>query len=471
MSEFLDNQNLPEAPAKVFMVGLGGLGMSGLAQLLRWEGYAVAGSDRGLDEPGKAELYRGLRRQGIFLYPQDGSGVRAFQPDVIIRSTAIEPGNPDLEAGAGVPLVHRARALSQALSAVDADLIAVAGSCGKTSVTGWVASALRALGEAVLDVNGGYNAGIDPDGMPGNFHVDPEPRWLVAEVDESDRSIAEFAPAHGILLNVGNDHYSKEELRQVFAAFLKRCQKGAAIVDDLRELAGGLGIPVQYFAPARDDASTGSDSSVLSFENYHTDATGISFDVTGMGHVHSTQSGRHSASNALAVLALLRNLGLGKSDEELCRAIESFPGIRQRFEVVGHLGNGTPLVNDYAHNPEKLTAAISTARERFGTPLFLVWQPHGFAPLKFMREELVEALAKLLQPQDRFVMLPVYYAGGSASFSPTSAEVVKDLTTRGLPAIACDRPHAEALLHAGKYNAVVVMGARDSSLRDWTIGL
>ena len=414
-----------------------------------------------MDEPGKAELYRGLRRQGIFLYPQDGSGVRAFQPDVIIRSTAIEPGNPDLEAGVGLPLVHRARALSQALSAVDADLIAVAGSCGKTSVTGWVASALRALGEPVLDVNGGYNAGNDPHGMPGNFHADPQPRWLVAEVDESDRSIGEFAPAHGILLNVGNDHYSKEELCEVFASFLKRCQKGAAIVNELRNLAGGLDIPVQYF-----NAVEGEAPDALSFENYHTDADGISFDVAGMGHVHSSQSGRHSA-----VLALLRNLGLGKSDEELCRAVEAFQGIRQRFEVVGHLGDGTPLINDYAHNPEKLTAAITTARERFGSPLFLVWQPHGFAPLKFTREALGKALAKLLQPQDRFVMLPVYYAGGNASFTPTSQEVVKDLLALGLPAIACDRPHAESLLHAGKYRAAVVMGARDSSLRDWTIGL
>ena len=150
---------LPPAPARLFLVGIGGIGMSALAQLLRWQGYDIAGSDRGISEPGKAELYSKLRQQGIRLYPQDGSGVRAETPQALIVSAAVEEGNPDFEAGADVPRLHRAKALSQALGRIPgARLIAVGGTCGKTSVTGWLGSALHALGERVLVVNGGYYA-------------------------------------------------------------------------------------------------------------------------------------------------------------------------------------------------------------------------------------------------------------------------------------------------------------------------
>ncbi|MBQ6470624.1 MAG: hypothetical protein IJJ33_01450, partial [Victivallales bacterium] len=333
--------NLPKPPARVFMVGVGGIGMSGLAQLLRWEGYAVAGSDRGLGEPGKAELYRALKRQGVFLYPQDGSGIRAIRPDVIIHSTAVEEGNPDFLAAEqlGVPRLHRARALSQALAEAGGELITVAGSCGKTSVTGWIASALRSLGEQVLVVNGGYEVDSVP-GMPGNFRADQFPRWLVAEVDESDKSLDQFTPDYGLLLNVGNDHYDQTELRRVFAGYLSSCRKAVVTSAALHELASSLSAPVALFGETAEDTEA-----AVRPVNYQAEPEGIEFDATNVGHVRTSQYGHHSAANASAVLSLLRQLGLGKADDELCRALGAFQGIRQRFEVVGHLGNGTPLVN------------------------------------------------------------------------------------------------------------------------------
>ncbi|MGN0878364.1 MAG: Mur ligase domain-containing protein, partial [Oligosphaeraceae bacterium] len=135
--------NLPPPPARLFCVGIGGIGVSALAQLLVHLGYDVAGSDRGLGDASKAHLYGRLHRQGIRLHPQDGSGVCAERPDALIISNAVEPGNPDLTAAApDTPVIHRARALAQALDRTGTRQIAIAGSCGKTSVTGWVAAAL-----------------------------------------------------------------------------------------------------------------------------------------------------------------------------------------------------------------------------------------------------------------------------------------------------------------------------------------
>ncbi|MBR4674988.1 MAG: hypothetical protein IKP00_11035 [Victivallales bacterium] len=459
--EYDNSLNLVSAPGKLFFVGIGGIGMSGLAQLLVSQGYSIAGSDRGLSEPGKADLYKKLRRQGIRLYEQDGSGVLAESPDELIVSTAVEDGNPDLVARPGIPVLHRARALAQAIANTGAQMIGIAGSCGKTSVTGWIASALHSLGESVLVVNGGYYAGQLPDELPGNFMTDTAPRWAVVEIDESDHSINTFSPDYGVLLNVGNDHYEEDELRRVFAAFLGRCKKGIVCLDELRRLAAGCTVPLQSFAPEYTEKAFYPD-------NYAMDKQGISFDIPGIGHIVSGQSGHHSALNATAVAALLKMLPISADNEQIAAAIAAFPGICQRFEVMGTMKDGTPLVNDYAHNPEKIQAAISTAQERFNGPVLAVFQPHGFRPLEFMREALAEVLAKLLRPGDIFCMLPVFYAGGSASFKPSSEEVVAQLTAKGIAAKAISREDVAKLSLSMNKGCILVMGARDSSLRPWT---
>ena len=461
----------PSAPAKFFFVGIGGIGMSGLAQLMAAKGYQVCGSDRGLDEPGKAELYSALASQGIKLYPQDGSGIAAASPDAIVVSTAVEDGNPDIVAAKDIPILHRAFALSRTLNSCNIPLIAVAGSCGKTSVTGWIASALHALGERVLVVNGGYYAGKITPPYPGNFMMDANPQWAVAEIDESDRSISEFSPEYGLLLNVGNDHYGEDELRQVFAAFLTRCKNGAVTSVELKDLASGLKCPLALFD------TKSSDSSAVSPTDYSMDSAGIRFFANGFGEVRSSQSGRHSASNACAVLALLKMLGLKCTDTQLATSIAAFPGIRQRFEVMGKSTYGLPLVNDYAHNPEKIEAAISTAHDRFGSPIVAFFQPHGFAPLGFMREKLLDTLANVLLPGDSFCMLPVFYAGGTAAFTPTSEELIAELKQKhickdGVSLFAFTREKIQTALDATpNAKAIIVMGARDSSLRPWTATL
>ena len=454
--------SLPLAPARLFLVGIGGIGMSALAQLLRWQGYDVAGSDRGLNEAGKAELYGKLKLQSIRLYPQDGSGVLKEKPDALIVSTAVEEGNPDFCAIPGILRIHRASALSQALMRIkatepSAQMIAVGGSCGKTSVTGWIGAALKALGEPVLIVNGGYYSKEISVELPGNFYADSHPRWLVAEVDESDHSILNYSPDYGVVLNISHDHYELDELRRVFGEFLRHCAKGGIVLDGIKDVAPQTLPRVAVF---------GGDA--IHYNNYASGRDGITFDVPGFGRVKSGEFGEHSASNATAVLATLSLLGLKASRAEMCAALSQFHGIKQRFELIGTTAAGVPVVNDYAHNPEKVAASMRAAMQRFGKRMLAVFQPHGFTPLRTMRAEFVQEISALAAHSEiHFVLLPVFYAGGTAIKSPTSAEVSDDLSAAGVDVEAGTREGVEALLAKESWDCLLVMGARDSSLRLW----
>ncbi len=454
---------LSSRPGKVFLVGIGGIGMSALAQLLVHLGYKVAGSDRGLKDPDKQDLYEKLASQGIALFPQDGSGIARFRPDCLIHSAAIEADNPDFMAAEGIPLLHRASALAQCLNRMQAIQVAVAGSCGKTSVTGWLSSALRCLGHRILMVNGGYCNDFENATLPGNFYADKDPEFLLVEVDESDRSIREFSPDYAILLNIGNDHYSTDELRQVFAGFLQKTRRGAVLPAELQSLPPEQ-LPVSFFS----EQATAGNSAYP--EKYQVTPEGCQFQIYGFSEtVRCRQNGLHSAWNAAAILQLLEMLLPDKRDL-LPGSLNEFRGVRQRFELVSEPGEACPRINDYAHNPEKIAAALATARERFGSPLLALFQPHGFAPFGFMREALKESLQNALHPGDQLILLPVYYAGGTSSHSPTSQEVAREYQEAGLPVIAADsRTQAEQMIRDYPCKTcIMVMGARDASLRNWT---
>ena len=458
--------NLPLPPAKIFCIGIGGIGVSGLAQLLVHQGYSVAGSDRGLNDHGKEHLYDGLRAQGIRLYPQDGSGPKAEQPDALVISTAVENDNVDLIALPNCPVIHRATALAQALDRIGVPEIAVAGSCGKTSVTGWIAAALKALGKRIVMVDGGYSLNAERPGFPGNFFADDKPEYIVVEVDESDRSLSAFHPQFGVLLNVGNDHYGQDELKVVFRNFLGQCSQGAVVLDELKDIANLCPGTVTCFS-----GKAFNDSDCIAPSNFETTQDGIVFDTKEFGHIVTSQDGFHSAINACAVLAVLKQLNLGLPAEQIAAAIASFKGIRQRFEIMGKNSDGITVINDFAHNPEKIAAAISAAHNRFGSPLTATFQPHGFSPLSFMREELVKSLAKCLAKDDLLIMLPVFYAGGSAKFTPTSDEVAAELCDHGLNVMAADRNQATKIIASRKSSCILIMGARDASLRTWAAEL
>ncbi|MFA6814691.1 MAG: Mur ligase domain-containing protein [Lentisphaeria bacterium] len=455
-------KTLPDAPARIFLIGIGGIGMSALAQLLLWKGYQIAGSDRDLKNQDKKELYQKLQKLGIELYPQDGSGITHFQPNAVIITAAIEPGNPDLPSDTKVcPVLHRACALSQLLDSIPATLITIAGSCGKTSVSGWIASALKSLKKPILMVNGGYSLDFISKNLPGNFYADPQPEYIIAEVDESDHSIKEFRPDYALLLNIGKDHYERTELENVFQQYLHHAKKGVVVPAELQTLA-----------PQKIPQKTFTDKPHVQAPcpaNYKCSQNGIHFQLPNLASIRSSQSGFHSAMNATAVFQLLRLLFPAEDKQNLADALCHYQGIRQRFEIMSS-PKSCPVINDYAHNPQKIQAAIQTAKERFGTGIVLVFQPHGYGPFGFMREALKATLLHCLDKTDRFLLLPVFYAGGTSSFTPKSEEVAQEFAQDGLPvrAISERTEAAQFIYNFTPKSAVLIMGARDASLRAWT---
>lgn len=456
----------------IHFVGIGGIGMSGLAQMYRWAGFEVSGSDRALNNPENAELFAKIKSQGIKLYPQDGSFAKEGKPSLIIYSTAIESDNPDFIAGKEVEKKHRAKALSDIVDLMkDKISVAVSGSCGKTSATAWIGEALFNMGLDPIVLNGGMINSFCNKTYSGNFRSG-NGKYFIYEADESDKSLVAFSPDYSILLNIGTDHYSKEELIKVFEKFLINTKKGAVIEEELFKMLS----PQSYSHLKTIVVSlTNSDSSewkLVSYQGGTIQKTVFSCDKRTIV-LKMPQPGIHNAANALCAAATIRLL-LPETDlNTVLKAIEVFKGVHRRFEKKGTMTNGAEVIDDYAHNVEKIASCIRTAQEITKGNVYAIFQPHGYGPFKFMRTPLFPELEKVLRENDKFILLPVFYAGGTSSFTPKAEEVQSEYAGKSSVKERYlffeNRPAAKKYLHSTASNGdtIVIMGARDSSLALW----
>ncbi len=414
-------------PGSVHLVGIGGVGMSALAQAYLDAGCAVTGADRALRAGGSpSPVLAALAGEGVRLFPDDGSGITADTGGLVV-STAIEADNPDLVAAnaRGIPVIHRAAALSELLSG--RKLVAVAGTCGKSTVTAMLGHLLAECGFDPLVVNGAQVVGWDADGSRVGSVRRGAGEFAVAEVDESDKSLTAFRPYAAIVTNASADHYSKEEMDEVFDAFV-------------RDLPGPL---VDGRRPHVDD---------------------------GLGEIAAAcpLPGAHNSANALMALRMAEALGAPRG--RLASALASFRGVERRLQRVGSVRCGARQVavyDDYAHNPEKLHAMLVTLQEAYPQGVAAVWRPHGYAPLRKMLDALAEMFRATLRPQDVLVLPPVYDAGGTADRSINSNALAGMLAgVPGIVALAEDLNDAEAILrtHAPAVGAIVTAGARDPGL-------
>ena len=382
--------------------------MSALAEALVSLGHAVSGADRLVGTVDRRFWPPSLARMealGVKVFSDDGSGIDG-SVDRIIVSTAIEDGNPGLARAKefGIPVVHRAAALADALSPFK--LVAVAGTCGKSTVTAMLAHVLKACGMDPFAVNGAAVVGWNGSVLAGKG------RYAVAEVDESDKSLTAFRPYAAIITNSSSDHYSKEEMDDVFDDFAKDV-KGPVI--DGR--AGRFG----------------ADSSL---------------------------PGAHNRQNA--GLALAMAVALGADEEKARKALLEFPGVERRMQFVGKCGDAE-VYDDYAHNPEKLHAMLTTLQERHAKGVAVLWRPHGYGPLRKMMDALASMFGLALRPQDRLFVLPVYDAGGTADRSVNSDALAAKI--RGCEFVETPDGAARLLTaQAPAFGAIVTAGARDPAL-------
>ena len=454
--------------ASYFFCGIGGSGMLPLAMIVQSRGGRIEGSDRALDQGRTPEKFDWLRGHGVTLHPQDGSGVtRADQ--IVVATGAVEDTVPDIGAArrVGATVVTRPELLSRLFNAAPTS-VGVAGTSGKSTITGMIAWVLHAAGRAPTVMNGAVMKNFTDADHPFASALIGGPDLFVAEVDESDGSIARYDPTVAVVSNVSLDHKSMEELRDLFGGFVGRAQAAVLNLDNPETAAlaqtmaaQGRGADVVTFA-------LGDDGADLAAHGLTPTPTGMTFDLAERGtgarrRVVLNVPGAHNVANALAALGAVRAMGVGL--DQAVAALESFAGIRRRMEVVG-TRNGITVIDDFAHNPDKIAATLKTLHA-FDGRLLILFQPHGFGPLKLMKSEFIDGFAGLMRPDDVLIMPePVYY-GGTTDRSVGSQDIAAGVRAAGRRAealgdrAACGDRIVE-LARPG--DRIIVMGARDDTL-------
>ena len=407
---------------KRHLIGIGGVGMSALATALVRLGDTVTGADRTLGTPN----IRLLESLGVRVFPDDGSGVDGSTDEVVV-STAIEATNAGLRKAKtlGIPVTHRATALARALQGYK--LVAVAGTCGKSTVTAMLGHVLAECGLDPICVNGANVPGWEGAVRFGRGE------YAVAEVDESDKSLVAFRPYAAIVTNASADHYSKAEMDAVFDAFVRDCP--GPVIDGR---AGG-------------NADGGAADREEAWE--------------------TPMPGRHNRQNA--ALAARMALALGCDAGDVRRALRTFRGVERRLQRIAPppgrpSGAAAPVVyDDYAHNPEKLRAMWTTLAEAYPQGICAVWRPHGYAPLRKMMDALAAMFVETIRPQDALLLLPVYDAGGTADRSVSAGELAAKVAAGGRRCVTVAGPDAACdwcAARRGRFGAFVTCGARDPGL-------
>ena len=451
-----------ERDSTYFFCGIGGSGMMPLALMLRQRGHDVAGSDRSLDQGRTAAKFDFLRSRGITLFPQDGSGVT--RPDmVLVTSAAVEETVPDVQAARrmGAKMMTRAQLLSQLFNAAPRS-VGVAGTSGKSTTTGMIGWLLHRAGLEPDVVNGAVMRDFVTPDAPFASALVGRGELFVAEVDESDGSIAQYTPHVAVLNNVALDHKSMEELRILFGGFTARAAVSVLNLDNAETALLAPGLPVER----RVTYSLDDPAADLLASEIQPAPDGISFSVREGGQsiaLRLNVPGRHNVSNALAALGAARALGV--SLDRAAEALTGFSGIRRRLEVVGQAG-GVTVIDDFAHNPDKIAATLATLHE-FPGRLLILFQPHGFGPLKLMRDGFVDCFAGHMRPEDVLVMPDPVYFGGTVDRSVTSTHIIGDIQARGTQArFFAERPECGDYLLSLTVpgDRIVVMGARDDTL-------
>jgi UDP-N-acetylmuramate--alanine ligase len=447
-----------------FFCGIGGSGMLPLALIMKAMGYEVRGSDRSRDQGRTPEKFADIEAQGIHLFPQDGSGVTDDISKIVI-SSAVEDSVPDFKTAKDkeIPLILRAELLAQ-LSNHAATSICVAGTSGKSTTTGMIGWILAATGRSPTIMNGAVMKNFIRPDFPLASAVKGDADVFVTETDESDGSISMFSPTIAVLNNIAHDHKPMPELRQLFGDFVHRADTAIINLDNdesahvaERVLAANL-----CTFSLRDATAT-----LLATDIVY-EQTGTRFAVThtpsSQRHVVALQlPGDHNVSNALAALGAAMAAGVPLADA--VAALGAFTGIRRRLELVGSAG-GVTVIDDFAQNPDKITASLRTLH-RFPGRLLVMFQPHGFGMLANHADEFAETFIKALAPDDVIIMPDPLYLGGTVKNKISSTVLTDTIAAAGRNALFfAERATCgdKILAMARPGDRIVVMGARDDTL-------
>jgi len=369
---------LSNAQGHVYFIGIGGAGMSGIAQILLEQGYRVSGSDLRAGEATKRLEQAGAK---VFI----GHSAANLQDDIslVVVSTAISPDNEELVAARvkNIPVAHRGEMLARLMAGKKG--IAIAGSHGKTTTTAMVAMVLEKNNYDPTVVVGGnfHDIGGNAKGGRGEY--------LVAEADESDGSFLKLAPHIAVVTNIEDDHLdhygSRENIKAAFGEFVKKIPDAGFVVlcmDDpnVRQLAETIDKRVLTYGIDHAARYTAREIHNKGLTTY----ADIYFEDTRLGQLELNVPGRHNINNAMAAVAIGMALGLGF--EEIAGALKNFKGVGRRFQLMGQV-NGITVVDDYAHHPTEVAATLRAARQTDARRVIAVFQPHRYTRTKFLYKE------------------------------------------------------------------------------------
>lgn len=423
--------------------------MSPLARLLALRGHTVSGSDRSYDLGVNLDLFNALKQEGIRLFPQDGSGV-SNEIDTFVVTRAVEESIPDVRRANELSLTIQKRPRLMAEMFATGKNIAIGGSSGKSTTTGMISHILRSTGHTPTVMNGAEMLNGNTSFFSGDLDLS------VFEADESDgfEDVIVVCPSDiAVLTNISLDHFKLDELKAIFSAYLKQARHGVVINSDCP-----LSMSLQEL-----------NSKVITFGIKN--SADITLSSTGL---HLTIPGEHNLENGLAAIAACKLFGIPEPDA--VEALKSFKGMKRRLELVATTPEGTRVYDDFASNPGKIHAAISTLQpgcER----LFVIFQPHGFGPTKMMREGYIEVFGDLLRPDDELIMPEIYYIGGSVNLVDgkevpiprdiSSGDVLAGVAAKGVRTVDLPKrddiiPYLASRTKSG--DLVLVMGSRDETL-------
>ena len=439
-----------------FFIGIAGTGMSAIAQYLNGIGKHVSGSDRFFKEGEYNEIKEKLEAEGIPCFVQNGEGITEAT-DLVVVSTAVEDTVAEVQKAKqlNIPIIKRAELL--AIIAASKKTIAVGGTSGKSTTSAMLFDILEHAGLQPSIISGAGLVSIIKQGKIGNAKVGAG-QWLVIEADESDGSIVQYKPEVGLLLNIDKDHKEIDVLMDVFTTF--RNNSKLFVVNQSHSLARKLSQSIEQDFSVDTDGGVGYVAS-----DFVQNGMAISFQINGTAF-NLNLVGRHNMENALAATAIANQVGV---DMEICAStLQQYEGIYRRHQLLGNK-DGVWVIDDYAHNPVKCAAAIEACQPI--APKVIAWfQPHGYGPTKFLRNDFVHEIARVLRPEDEIWMSEIFYAGGTTTKDISSNDLINDLKGMGKHAFFVedrDQLLNEMRTHLSDNCVLLLMGARDPSLEQF----
>lgn len=438
---------------KVFFIGVGGVGMSALAQILKSRGLEVAGSDAKA-----SKMTCRLQEAGIKVFIGH-QAVNVDGMDLIVNSSAITRENPEMLRAEEfkIPVFHRAEVLSYLMN--NAISIAVTGTHGKTTCSAFVSFLVRAAGYKPSCLVGGDIRNFKSNVVVGDSHL------FVAEVDESDRSQLFYEPDFALLTNLEAEHLDiykdLADLKQSFREFVYQVKKTGSVVycmDDpnLKEIVSQVGdaaSTVSYgFSPTAD--YTAKDVVLNGFSSTYT----LVEQGKTIGEVNLSIPGRHNVLNSLGVIAVLRRFGLGF--DQMIPHLREFNGAGRRLEIKLKR-DGLVVIDDYAHHPTEVRASLEAIRE-LGMFTTAVFQPHRFSRTLFLAKDFSSAF----RYADRVIITDIYSAGEKNSNQVAGDLIYQAVKSSGHPDVQLvHRPDVIQYLtqHRMDNEAIAFLGAGDIS--------